>query len=521
MQALNIFDPMKHCAKFILTVLLVLFSQLAADAARKKKQSVDTVGISHRGVMESFANVTDGVESRLGFYRSIGLTHYFYCPSDDRYCNRWGWRFLYNDADRHALRRLNTLCRDAGLEFVWTVNPGERYNWMKDDYKFLLDKLIMMYYNGIRSFAVDFTDNPGDYAAVRDSLVRNFVATREEKVSLFIIDDVAEVVYPSQGTSSVESLMRGYHFDNEFISRARKSETMICNVSSSDEFAKLAVIAVADCARNPEEYSPDRSMADAVNVLDDDVREAFVTFLSHTGSVNESSSVEVFSLADWSGLKADALRREFDRIEKVPVRMAESTDSEVVNALMPWFAEFGRLGTRGKKVLDCMEYYHTGDLGRFWITYLSTVMSGDERISYERYPVGAGKLHPFCVKAMQEMKEAFSSMLSGQTELHNLASTLYAEPNEALDSDFDTGVVTEGHMEFAIPAQAQTCHLLTGPLPEDEHVLFRQLATDGSLVAEFVIRSPFNTYDIKEGAVKVDVLGNVEIYETIFVDLQP
>jgi hypothetical protein len=74
-------------------------------------------------------------------------------------------------------------------------------------------------------------------------------------------------------------------------------------------------------------------------------------------------------------------------------------------------------------------------------------------------------------------------------------------------------------MEFAIPAQANTCHLLTGPLPQGRRILFRQLGTDGSLVAEFIVRSPYTTFNLKNGAVKVDVLGDVEIYETIFVDL--
>ena len=49
--------------------------------------------------------------------------------------------------------------------------------------------------------------------------------------------------------------------------------------------------------------------------------------------------------------------------------------------------------------------------------------------------------------------------------------------------------------------------------------IFRQLNTKGELVAEFVVRSPYTEFDLKEGAVKVDVLGEVDIYETIFVYL--
>ena len=155
----------------ILTLLLCVLFALPSDAAKRKTVQVDTLGLACRGVMETFPKVSEGIETRLEFYKAEGLTHYFYCPSDDRYCNRWGWKFLYNDSDRHMLKSLRTLCQNKGMDFVWTLNPGENYGWKDTDYKFLLDKLIMMYYNGLRSFALDFTDNRGNHQAVRDSLL--------------------------------------------------------------------------------------------------------------------------------------------------------------------------------------------------------------------------------------------------------------------------------------------------------------------------------------------------------------
>jgi hyaluronoglucosaminidase len=468
--------------------------------------------------METFSKVSDGLEGRLDFYAQEGMTHYFYCPSDDRYCNRWGWKFLYNDSDRHAVRGYKALCHEKGLEFVWTLDPGERFRWDKDDYKFLLDKLIMMYYNGIRSFAVSFTDNPGDYVALRDSLMKDFVATRHENVDLYMLDCMPVVRYPATGKGAVESMMKGYHFDETFVADAKSGNCVVCNLSSSDEFSKLALYSVADFARNPVEYSAEESMAKAVESLQGGIKEAFMTFLRHTREVEESKDVTVFDLNGWSKEKSLALRQEFERIEAVPHQIRSNASAEIVSALEPWLVEFGRLGTRGMKVLDCMRYYKTGDLGMFWQTYLSTVMSEDEIVSYKSYPVGRNKLHPFCVEALEAMKEGFASMLTGKTKLHNLASTLYAA-NAALDSDFATCLSSEGHVEFAIPAEANTCHLLTGCLPAGKRVIFRQLRTDGSLVAEFVVKSPYTTFDIKEGAVKVDILGDVDVYENIFVYL--
>ena len=504
----------------LLLLLLVVFS-IDATAAKRKNQPVDTVGVDCRGVLETFHKVGDGISERLDFYKSEGMTHYFYCPSDDKYCNRWGWKFLYNDSDRHQVRQLRDLCETKDMEFVWTLNPGGRYQWNEADYKYLLDKLIMMYYSGLRSFAVDFSDNPGNHVAVRDSLEKDFVIMMKEKVSLYVVDDIPQVSYPSEGGSAVESMMRGYHFDDDFVCRARSSEAVLCRIAACDEFSKLAVMSVADFAADPRNYSPDQSMADAVKLMHGDVRDAFVTFLRHTGAVDESSGVEVFSIDGWTEQKAAALYDEFDRIEKVPSLMESNADSDIIEALKPWLEEFGRLGTRGKKVLKCMEYYHKGNLRDFWITYLDTVMSEQQLQSYDAHPVAADKLHPFCMQSLEDMKAGFTSMLTGKTELHNLSSTLHAAPSAALDSDFTTSVSSDGHIEFAIPALANTCHLLTGPLTEGKRVIFRQLSTDGSLVAEFILRSPYTTFDIKHGAVKVDVLGDVDIYETIFVDLHP
>lgn len=503
----------------ILTLLLCVLCVLPSDAAKRRSTPVDTLGLSCRGVMESFPKVAENMEKRLDYYQAEGFTHYFYCPSDDRYCNRWGWKFLYNDNDRHSLKTMSKLCSSKGIEFVWTVNPGENYGWKDTDYKFLLDKLIMMYYNGLRSFAVDFTDNRGNHAAVRDSLQKHFVSTRKDKVSLFVIDDIPTVEYPSEGQSAVETMMRGYHFDSEFVSKSYKSDAVICDMTSYDEFACLAVTSVADFASDPTSYSPDQSMADAVQILQTDVREAFLTFLTHTGHVDESSSVETFSVGEWTKEKSDILYAEFDKIEKVPGLICEHADSDVMKALQPWLIEFGRLGARGKKVLECMEHYATGNLKDFWICYVKAVPTSEEIFAYEFYPVGSGKLHPFCMESLEIMKNGFTSVLTGKKGMDNLASTLYVARNEALDFDFTTSVESVGYIDFAIPAVANTCHLLTGKLPDDKKVFFRQLATDGSLVAEFVLKSEYTSFDLKKGAVKVDVVGDAEIYECIFVNL--
>ena len=124
---------------FIIIILLAssLNESAAARPLRNRKVQEDTLALSCLGVAERFADVADDIVTRLEFYKSRGYTHYFYTPTDDRYCNAWGWKFLYNDGDRKMLRELNEVCRKTGLEFVWTVNPGDSYGWTQKDYEFL------------------------------------------------------------------------------------------------------------------------------------------------------------------------------------------------------------------------------------------------------------------------------------------------------------------------------------------------------------------------------------------------
>lgn len=506
------------CILFLAFVLLSLMSDAYAYSPRRHDVRVeDTLAVSCRGVMETFPNMHVGVEDRMEFYKKLGYTHYFYSPSDDRYCNAWGWKFLYNDTDRHIIRGLVDKCRKKGLEFVWTVNPGEDFRW-EGDLASLVNKLIIMYYNGVRTFAVDFAGTDERYSSVRDSVRTVFMNRKLKDADIFVMDDLSSVVFPSEDDAA-RTLMKGYHLDEAFLKSAEKHDAVICVLREKSELSCIALATVMECARNPREYDADKAMEAGIMSLSPEVKEPLMTFLEHTGGVNESKSLNTFTLSEWSSDKSAVLLEEFKKIEAVPAQMSSCSSPSLLEDLSPWMVEFGRLGARGCRTIACVDHYVKGDLGSFWISYMENQMSESDRVAYERHPVGKMKLHPFCVGVMSELTEAFTSMLGGGQKLMNLASTLYAKPNHALDSDLSTSLHSNGHVVFPVPAQANTCRLLTGRIPEGETVLFRQLATDGSLVAEFVVGSPYTEFDLKEGSVSVDVMGNVDIYETIFVYL--
>lgn len=488
--------------RFLLLIsLLSIF--LTSAAQRRQVQEDDGYTLKVRGVMESFRSVNDGFEERLVSYAKAGVTHYFYCPSDDRYCNRWGWKFLYSDKERNDFRKCKSLCIDKGLDFVWTLNPSDSYSWTKEDYDFLLNKLIIMYYDGVRSFAVRFPDDESRIAATLSALQLDFVEKMPQPVTLHVINHMPMVMYPSE-SDIPNTLMNGYHFDDRFRTEALRSGSIICKLALDDDFAGIPLAATMDYARNPDAYQPDKSIVEGLDAMQEDVKDAFMTFLLHTGDMDQSAGVETFSLDEWSAEKAALLYAEFDKIEKVPSVLQNAAGSAIMEALDPWLREFGRLGTRGKNVIDCLSYFREGKSDHFWISYIENRMSQEEQISYSCYPVGENVLQPFCEDIMKEMIDSFSLQLTGGT----------SKP-----LDFSTYTSSSGRVEYNIPAYANTCRLLTGRLPENGEVLFRQLNTKGELVAEFVVRSPYTEFDLKEGSIKVDVLGEVDIYETIFVYL--
>lgn len=493
----------------LLSILVLLVSSLtdvyAARPQRKKQIQEDTLALSCLGVAERFSDVLTDIDTRLDFYSSKGYTHYFYTPTDDRYCNAWGWKFLYNDGDRKMLRELNEKCSSKGLEFTWTVSPGEGYGWTEKDYDFLKNKLLMMYYNGIRSFAVRFSSESGDFKAVEDSL-RSYLTSSLPKAELEVrvLNNIPDVTYPS-GEDAARSLMKGYHFDEQFCRRASAADAVVCVLTEKDELSRTALMAAAECARDPFAYKADVAMEKGIMTLSPEVKEPLMTFLSHTGGVEESASVSTFKIDDWTPEKAAVLRAEFEKIERVPEEMAECSSPVLLEGLRPWLVEFGKLGSRGLRTLKALQYYKEENLGDFWLAYVDNMMSDEEKESYRLHPVGEQKLYPFCINIMDELTERFTSIVTGGVLSRNL--------------DFASCVPSGGHIEFLIPSDSNTCRLLTGPIPEGKQILFRQLAEDGSLVAEFEVTSPYSEYDLKSEAVMVDVMGDVDIYETIFVYL--
>lgn len=504
----------------LLSVALMSLLSVASGSSAAQNE----IPLRLRAVMESLKMddvKAENSSERLDFYSSCGLHAYFYAPTDDPSRTAKGWKFLYPDRDRKHLLELMEACRGKGLEFVWTIDPSDGYSWTEADYDYLKNKLVIMYHAGVRSFALSLT---GDSASSHDPreiyarLQKDFVAGRREPVTLYLLNSCTVVDYPSSSRDP-RVLMQGVVLEKDVRESAVSTSSIICNMKERSELSKLAVIAIADFASSPDGYDPVKARQRAVEMLVPEVKDAYLTFLRHSSGVDGSSGVGTFTLKDYSEQKAEALKKEFERVAAVRGIMKNCASTELLKELEPWLVEFEKLGLRGVRAIECIDHYLRGDLGRFWISYIGNLMSEADKAAYDAHKCGEAVLQPFYENIMSELTEAFTRIMTGKSALASRPVKPTPLTAGALDSDFSTSVQVNGRMEVVIPPEADICHILTGALPDGEMVFLRQLGADGKLIAEFIVKSPYMSMELKKGAAKIDILGNVEVFETIFVSL--
>lgn len=78
-----------------------------------------------------------------------------------------------------------------------------------------------------------------------------------------------------------------------------------------------------------------------------------------------------------------------------------------MDELRPWLVEFGKLGTRGKKALQLMNLYKTGNSVDFWSAYINNLMAPEDLKAYNEHKMGTMKLQPFYEHAMDDLLGAF------------------------------------------------------------------------------------------------------------------
>lgn len=201
----------------------------------------------------------------------------------------------------------------------------------------------------------------------------------------------------------------------------------LCGIASNPmehgEASKLALYGVADYTWNVANYNPIDNWERGLGEMMPKTKEAYRTFAIHSADTetgyrrDESWETKTFRLDEWTEDAAQALGKEYDKVEKAPAEIEKGcSNAGLQKELKPWLVEFGKLGTRGKRALDLARIYRSGqDDAGFWNKYVQNLMSKDDRKSYEAHKSGTMKLQPFYENAMDDMAHGFLKKLLGDT----------------------------------------------------------------------------------------------------------
>lgn len=190
---------------------------------------------------------------------------------------------------------------------------------------------------------------------------------------------------------------------------------LISNPMEHGEASKLALYSVADYGWNIAGYNAIDSWERGLAELAPEVKDAYRTFAIHSCDTEtgyrraESWETKTFRMGDtYTQADYDALLQEFEKVEKTPAVMeAECKNQLLMDELRPWLVEFGKLGTRGKKALQLMNLYKTGNSVDFWSAYIDNLMALEDLKAYNEHKMGTMKLQPFYENAMDDLLAAF------------------------------------------------------------------------------------------------------------------
>lgn len=198
----------------------------------------------------------------------------------------------------------------------------------------------------------------------------------------------------------------------------------VCGFASNPmehgEASKLALYGVADYTWNIADYNPIDNWERGLVELAPEALDAYRTFAIHSCDTEtgyrraESWETETFRIDDYTPEQYDALLREFEKIERVPLIMEAKCENEaLLEELRPWLTEFGKLGTRGRKALELIKLYEGDDDAALWSAYVENLMSSEERKAYDAHKSGTMKLQPFYENTMDDIRDGFYTKITG------------------------------------------------------------------------------------------------------------
>ena len=446
---------------FVLIVLLMTYVGSPSYAVSRTEVSVPQEPVN-AGVVEGFYGGPWTPEFRhevISLLKNLGLDTYVYAPKNDPFVGTPDWIMPYPQGQVDMLKAVMEHCAAENVRFIWTVRPDKDFRWQESDYRLLIGKFEMMYFIGVRSFAVIFDDVPyvdeSEKARLLDMIDRDFISKR--KGAMPLVTDFDRYCVPHE-----------------------KGRAML-----------LDIYAYAG-----------HGLENTLDVLLPDIKDAARTFVMNASvassafRIEESSHLDLIGIEGYTMVQLDALMAEFRAIEGLYDTLLEYNDGVFFCQLEPWIRELSKLGARCRRILECIACYNEGDIPGFWATYAENLMSVAETDAYNRNPAGSLRLQPYYERMMVELASAFNAKYRNRVGYRHM--------------EYD------GINAYVAPDEAERCHLIMNN-PEGKEVIVRLSDNKGSYVAEFCTDQSYFEFELKENAVKVEIIGGIDIFEIIFV----
>ena len=327
------------------TLRQILESPEGADEKLPYIRINDWPDLKYRGVVEGFYGEPWSHEVRLSlidFYGRNKMNCYLYGPKDDTYHSSPDWRLPYPGPESENIKELVEACKKNRVDFIWAIHPGKDIKWNEEDYRNLVNKFEMMYYLGVRSFALFFDDisgegtNPVKQTELINRLVKDFVKKRKDVTNLIFCPTDYSRLWANPGPNGSLSIF-GRTLDpsveifwtGDFVCRDLTKDTMnwfnsriqrpgfywwnypvtdyarhilmqgpvyglsgdmtsedlsglVSNPMEHGEASKLALYGVADYTWNVGDYNPIDNWERGIEHLAPEVKDAYRTFAIHS-----------------------------------------------------------------------------------------------------------------------------------------------------------------------------------------------------------------------------------------------
>ena len=251
-----------------------------------------------------------------------------------------------------------------------------------------------------------------------------------------------------------------------------------------------------------------KSDHDAMDVLDyalnkvvPDARGVYKDFMIHTTIYQDAFPVTdpykypLVMVGDYRQDEYDLLMAAFRNMEAIPAAVSGTSNEDLYELMKPCLDEYGDLGARCCRILECLKHYDHGNRKEFWNAYILNLMSQADKERCERLIPGTESFQRYHDYMMDELHKAFDAR-------HGEDMGYMHFKDEGVNTFITVNPSSRGRV------------LMDNP--EGREVIVRLADGTGKYTAEFCAYVSDFRFDMKGDAIRVEVLGDIDVFEVFF-----